>query len=187
MKTFSLITIIILSILSCKNGSNQNDNGSVNQGKEISIQVKVQDKEDIGFYENDLIPWISIKDPFREIPHLKGQDEIIIDSQNAILIIDYPIKNPVEINIKSKTQTGFSRKELVEIISREYNRIYKEEDESSAVTTIPKAERQSVLNRNTTAGKYGIWGHDLDDLDLSAIIIKTLDNGEVKIELVVES
>ena len=43
-------------------------------------------------------------------------------------------------------------------------------------------QRKGIINRNETDGKYGIWGHDLEDLDLSTI--EVYRNKENKLELV---
>ena len=43
------------------------------------------------------------------------------------------------------------------------------------------------LDRNRTDGVYGIWGHDLDDLVLTAIRWTRGANGDVTIELNVQS
>lgn len=154
---------------------------------EILFQVKTNDKDDLEIFEDGIIPWISIKNPESEINNLIGKDEIVIDNGNVTLIIDYPLNNPVEVKIKSDNSNGFTRKELAQKISTEYNRIYKEEEESAKTKTTPIDERQGLINRNQTDGKYGIWGHDIDDLDLSAIILREAVNGEMKLELIIQS
>ena len=182
----NIFTIILLTFLiqGCKN-NNGNKIAELTQGAtEITFEVKVDSKE--GF-ENDIMPWISIKNPELEIENLIGKDDIVINNNIVTLIIDYPLDKPVEINIKSKLNNGFKKRELVEIVSREYNRIYKEEEESTKVKTIPLEEREGLINRNQTDGKYGIWGHDIDDLDLSGIITRKTKDGEIRLELIVES
>jgi hypothetical protein len=76
---------------------------------------------------------------------------------------------------------------LVDHITGSYNRIYLEEEESAKTKTIPVDKREGIINRNQTDGKYGIWGHDLGDLDLSSIIVHKLRNGIIKLELYIES
>ena len=183
------ITLIILSclIVSCKSQNEKKVAELTQNNSEILFQVKATDKDDIEFYENGIIPWISIKDTESEIENLIGKDDVVIKNNYAILIIDYPLNNPVEIKIKSNDSSGFTRKELAEKISSHYKRIYKEEEESTENKTIPIDEREGIINRNQTDGKYGIWGHDIDDLDLSAIIVTKTENGEIKLELIVES
>ncbi len=184
MKNILLIILLVFFIQGCKT-KNEKSKAELNQTvSEIAFGVKVDSKE--GF-ENDIMPWISIKNPESEIENLIGKDEIVIENNIAIIIIDYPLNKPVEIEIKSNTSKGFTRKQLVERISEEYNRIYKEEEESAKTKTIPIDERKGIINRNQTDGKYGIWGHDIDDLDLSGIVIRKTVSGEIKLELIVES
>lgn len=185
----NLINFILLSLLivSCKSQNDKKTPEIIQNNSEILFQVKTTDKDDIELFENGIIPWISIKNTESEIENLIGKDDIVIKSNHAILTIDYPLNNPVEIKIKSNHSNGFTRKELAEKISAEYKRIYKEEEDSAKTKTIPINEREGSINRNQTDGKYGIWGHDIDDLDLSAIIVKKADNGEIKLELIVES
>ena len=182
------ITILFACLISgCKTKNEKNTAELSQSSTEILFQVKTNDKDDLEIFEDGIIPWISIKNPESEINNLIGKDEIVIDKSNVTLIIDYPLNNPVEIKIKSDNSNGFTRKELAQKISAEYNRIYKEEEESAITKTTPIDERQGLINRNQTDGKYGIWGHDIDDLDLSAIILRKAENGVVKLELIVES
>lgn len=154
---------------------------------EILIEVKTDDKEDLEIFENGIIPWISIKEPENQLDNLVGKDEIVITATEAILLIDYPLNKPTEIAIRSEKSEGFRKAELVQIISREYNRIYLEEEESATEKTIPLEERTGLINRNKTNGKYGIWGHDIGDLDLSSIIVHLRGNAKPKLELYIES
>jgi hypothetical protein len=93
---------------------------------------------------------------------------------------------PVEIKIKADNSKGFIRKEFAPKISAKYNRIYKEKEELAKTKTTPIEERQGLINRNQTDGKYRIWGHDIDALNLSAIILRKEGKGEIKFELLVE-
>lgn len=186
------LLIILLStslfFLACKSKNDKNTVSSSDTSSEILFEVRTTDEEYLEIFEDGIIPWISIKDPKPEIDHLIGKNEIVINKTNVILYIDYPLENAVEINLTSNNPMGFTRKELAQKISIEYNRIYEEEEEDSANTkTTPLEERQGLINRNKTDGKYGIWGHDIDDLDLSAIILSKMPNGELKLELIVES
>ena len=138
-------------------------------------------------FEDGIIPWISIKNPKNEIDNLIGKTELVIKSKVVILVIDYPLIKPVEIKVKTSQKNGFTRQYLIERISAEYNRIYKEEEESALTKTIPIEEREGLINRNKTNGKYGIWGHDIDDLDLSSIIVRKKAGGKLVLELIVES
>jgi hypothetical protein len=44
-----------------------------------------------------------------------------------------------------------------------------------------------MYNRNETNGKYGIWGHDIADLDISGISVYKTKNGEIILTLNIES
>ena len=184
-----IITILLACqfIVGCKSKNDKNTAELSQTSSEILFQVKTTDEDYLEIFEDGIIPWISIKDPQPEIDYLIDKDEIVISKTNAILIIDYPLENSVEVKIVSNNPDGFTRKELAQKISAEYNRIYKEEEESAKTKTTPLEQRQGLINRNKTDGKYGIWGHDIDDLDLSAIILSKMENGELILELIVES
>ena len=184
-----LVTILFacLIVVGCKTKNDKNTAELSQTSSEILFEVKTTNEDYLEVFEDGIVPWISIKDPQSEIENLIGKDEIVISQTNVILLIDYPLENAVEIKIVSNNPDGFTRKELAQKISDEYNRIYKEEEESAKTKTTPIEERQGLINRNKTDGKYGIWGHDIDDLDLSAIILSKTENGELKLELIVES
>jgi hypothetical protein len=162
------------------------ENLKIQDGKnKISIKVKTEDAEDLEVFEDGVIPWISVKNPNKNIERLIGRKDVVLKCDSAVLIIDYPLNNPAKISIKPSSGE-FTREELVKIVSKEYNRIYKEEEESAKTKTVPLEERKGLINRNQTDGKYGIWGHDIDDLDLSNIIVHR-KNGQIILELYIES
>ena len=187
MKNLIFTILFVCIIVSCKTNSISNTAELSHSSSEILFQVKTNDKDDLEIFEDGIIPWISIKDPKPVINNLIGKDEIVINKDIVTLIIDYPLKNTVEIKIKSNNSKGFTRKELAQKISKEYNKIYIEEEQSAKTKTIPQDQRKGTYNRNRTDGKYGIWGQDIDDLDLSAIVVRKSKSGEIKIELYVES
>ena len=41
-------------------------------------------------------------------------------------------------------------------------------DEEVAISTLPQ-KRKYMINRATTYGKYGIWGHDMENLILTTL------------------
>lgn len=157
------------------------------QPEAILFQLKPDDKKELEIFEDGLIPWISIKDPQKEIDRLIGKDDVVIKDNTAVLVIDYPLNKPVEIEIKSNESIGFKRGELIQLVSKEYKRIYKEEEKSAKTKTVPLEDRQGLVNRNETDGKYGIWGHDIEDLDLAAITIHKSNDGKTILRLIVES
>jgi len=151
---------------------------------DFSISLKPTEEE-IKEWGEETIPWINILNAKNQIARLDNPNEIIIKQTTAKLIIDYPLNNPATIEIKNTN--GFTRKDLIEIISSKYSEIYQEEEKSAKTKTIPLDQRKGIINRNETDGKYGIYGHDLSDLDLSGIEVYQNKKGELSIVLQVES
>ncbi len=197
MKVISLQSILLILLLSCNAPSNEKPKKEKeNQPKklvekvdnqDILYRVKTTNKEDLEIFTNGIIPWISIKEPENYIDQLIGRDEIVLKQNEAILMIDYPLRQPIEIKIQSKDKEGFRRGELILQISQEYKRIYKEEEVSAKTKTIPLEKREGIINRNQTDGAYGIWGHDIEDLDLSRIFVHFRKNELPLLELYIES
>lgn len=158
-----------------------------NQSETILFQLKTDDEKELEIFEDGLIPWISIKDPQKEMNQLIGKDDVVIKDNTAVLVIDYPLNKPIEIEIKSNESVGFKRGELIQLVSKEYKRIYREEEKSAKTKTVPLEDRQGLINRNETDGKYGIWGHDIEDLDLAVITIHKSNDGKTILRLIVES
>ena len=186
---FTFLSIIILGCSSTKNETNKESEKLTNEvvASEILFQVRTSNKEDLEIFEDGIIPWISIKEPENSLVNLIDKDEIVLNSNKAILSIDYPLNKPTEIEIRSKEKDGFSRIELIRLISQAYHRIYDEEEASAKVKTVPLKKREDLINRNETDGKYGIWGHDIGDLDLSAIIVQSKNGITPKLVLYIES
>ena len=150
----------------------------------IEFKLKVT-QEDLKIFEDGIVPWISIENPGKGIDSLIGADEIVLPFLQATLIIDYPLRKPVTFDLA--TTNGFSRKQLILLISEKYHEIYKEEETTASTKTIPADERKDLLNRNETNGKYGIWGHDLSDLDLGTIEVHETSSGKIYLVLDIES
>lgn len=84
-------------------------------------------------------------------------DKIILKPKKKYtLIIDYPFRRPFQKEFITP-KNGLLLSEVVEIAVESYRKAYEEEDFS-----ISKG----------LEGKYGIYGHDLHDLGLSAIYVK---------------
>lgn len=135
-------------------------------------------------FEDGVLPWISLDTP--EINRLIDADVVVLPYKDVVVMIDYPVANPVYFSLRSETN-GFSRRDLVTFISRQYHMLYEEEERTATTKTIPMEERKNLANRNETNGKYGIWGHDLADLDLSDIQVYKSDAGSIYLMLGVES
>lgn len=90
-------------------------------------------------------------------------DEIIIPDEKITLRITYPLS--VEVLYEYEQKGGFSRKDLFQIIYKEYKKIYDEEEEQAG----DPGTYERLYNRRESNGPYGIWGHYLDDLYLEFI------------------
>ena len=130
---------------------------------------------------------IHLHDPGPALARLDQPDEIVIPFAHAILVIDYPLSNPATMSIDAPLPIGFTRAALIKAICDEYAHVYDAEEGTAATKTIPVEERGTLRNRNRTDGAYGIWGHDLEDLVLTAARWSRQPNGTVQIELHVES
>ncbi len=187
MKNITLISWLLITLFSCGIEPNTSSTTPKSTPQQIQFNVAIENEADKEIFEDGKVPWISIENPQNELDRLIDKDDIVIKEQGVVLVIDYPLNNPVELELKAKNQQGFSREELIMLISEHYKRIYAEEEASSKIKTTPIDEREGLINRNQTAGKYGIWGHDIGDLDLSSIIIHKMEDGQVVVQLYIES
>jgi hypothetical protein len=130
---------------------------------------------------------IHLHDPGPALARLDQPDEIVIPFEHAVLVIDYPLSNPAQMAIEAPLPIGFTRAALIRAICEEYAHVYDAEEGTAAVKTIPVEDRGEMRNRNRTDGAYGIWGHDLEDLVLTAARWSRHPDGTVQIELHVES
>jgi len=156
-------------------------------GRKIStfeFRVKAgKDEQDIS--EDGLIPWISLDSPEKKIKGLIDPNEVVIPCQKVTVMIDYPLAKPVFFHLTGDTK-GFTRRQLLLELSKKYHEIYDEEERTATTKTTPMDERKT-MNRNETNGKYGIWGHDLADLVLTSITVRRNDEGEIFLELGIDS
>jgi hypothetical protein len=130
---------------------------------------------------------IHLHDPAHALALLAQPDEIVIPFEHAVLVIDYPLSSPATMTIDAPLPLGFTRAALIQAICEEYAHVYDAEEGTAAIKTIPLEERGAMRNRNRTDGAYGIWGHDLEDLVLTAARWTRQPDGTVRIELHVES
>jgi len=118
---------------------------------------------------------------------LDKPDEIVIPFEHAVLVIDFPLSHPAAIPITAPLPLGFTRAALVKSICDEYEQIYAAEEGTAAIKPLPLEDRGVAGQRNRTDGAYGIWGHDLQDLVVTAARWTRQPDGTVQIELHVES
>jgi hypothetical protein len=130
---------------------------------------------------------IHLHDPGGALATLDRPDEIVIPFEHAVLVIDFPLSMPTSMAITAPISLGFTRAALVEAICDEYAHVYDAEEGTAATKPIPLEERGAMRSRNRTDGAYGIWGHDLEDLVLTAARWTREPDGTVRIELHIES
>jgi len=90
-------------------------------------------------------------------------NEIIIKDEKITIQFTYPLS--VEILSEYEQEGGFSRLDLFRYIYEEYKKIYYEEGEQVG----DPGTYERLYNRKTSNGRYGIWGHYLEDLYLEFI------------------
>jgi hypothetical protein len=153
----------------------------------LTVEFKLKaTKEDLDIFKDGIVPWISLEETEKEVRRLIEPDKEVIPYNKVTLIIDYPLNNAAIFELIGNGH-GFTRRQLILEISKKYHLIYKEEETSATTKTVPSEKREGLYNRNQTDGKYGVWGHDLSDLDLSSIdVIKGAD-GKIYLNLSVES
>jgi hypothetical protein len=130
---------------------------------------------------------LRLHDSARAVAQLDKPEEIVIPFEHAVLVIDFPLSTAATIPITAPITLGFTRAALVKTICEEYGHVYDAEEGTAATKTIPIEERGELRGRNRTDGAYGIWGHDLQDLVLTAVRWTRRSDGTVQIELHVES
>lgn len=130
---------------------------------------------------------VRLTDPEGSVARLRNPEEIVIPYDTAIIVIDYPLTTPASVAINAAFAVGFTRAELVRAACEEYANIYEAEEATAVTKTIPREERTTVKTRNRTDGAYGIHGHDLDDLVLTAMRWRRELDGSIKVELHVEA
>ena len=159
-----------------------------NLGQKISIiafRTKAT-KEERKDFEDGIVPWINLDSPEIRIANLIEADVIVIPYEKVKLKIDYPISKPVFFHL-SGAKKGFTRKQIILAISKKYHQMYDEEEKTAKIKAIPMKDRKTLANRNQTDGKYGIWGHDLSDLDLDSINVYRSADGTIVLDLDIES
>ncbi len=205
MKIILIIFLTFISLISCKHlplfkskenydavltkkeaeavNKKQNNLGTLIATIDFEVQATEEESKD---FEDGIIPWISIENPENEIDKLINSDEIVIPYSEITVIIDYPLNKPTSF-VLTNSKNGFTKKDLILEISKKYHEIFTTEETTATTKTIPPDERKGIMNRNETNGIYGIWGHDIGDLDLGSIEVYKSQSGKIQIILDVYS
>lgn len=108
--------------------------------------------------------WIEEYDEYKDQIKALVPEEIILSAGTYTLKITYPLSKA----FIEKVEFGnpLTREQIVRWIVDAYHYIYNREDKT---TSIMPEHISGMLNRVETDGDFGIWGHDLEDLDLHTI------------------
>ncbi len=86
--------------------------------------------------------------------------EVVLKEGKYSLVITYPLSNPYNGKFEVG-KNGLTRGELVEKVIESYKEIYATEDDDVGA---PTGNISGMLNRASSDGRYGIWGHCMEDL-----------------------
>jgi len=89
-------------------------------------------------------------------------NETVIFNTKYTMEISYPLTHPATFTFNSAR--GFSRLDVINNIVESYHAVYKKEEASMNTVIEPINKRTGLVNRQSSNGAYGIWGHDIDDL-----------------------
>ncbi len=95
--------------------------------------------------------------------NLINPDEVIIKDEKITMIITYPLS--VEVRLPLEKKGGFTRLDVFKNIYETYKQIYEEEERD----VDDPGSYENLYNRKQSEGKYGIWGHYLEELVIESV------------------
>ena len=111
---------------------------------------------------------------FHSLDRIGGADTVIDYRHEITVIIDYPLSKPCNLHISGGGPITAGR--FCKAIADMYRMIYKEEARTSS---LPERNIRGMLNRASTDGKYGVWGHSIGDLYLEGAVLREDDAWEL--------
>jgi len=108
---------------------------------------------------------------------LVNPDELAIKEHKITIEFSYPLS--VKVYLEFEKEGGFTNMDLLRCVYEGYKKIYDEEEAQAGDPGI----YDMLYNRRPSHGKYGIWGHYMNDLYLEVINynpekrLRTLDIG----------
>ena len=96
--------------------------------------------------------------------NLINPNEVVIKDEKITMTITYPLS--IEVSLPLEKKGGFTRLDIFKNIYEVYKQIYEEEEKSGG----DPGSYDNLYNRKKSEGKYGIWGHYLDDLIIESVI-----------------
>jgi len=89
---------------------------------------------------------------------------LLIKEETISIKFSYPLTNKVTFEYNNKE--GFTRMDLLRCIYEGYKKIYETEEEDAG----DPGTYEKLYNRRTSEGRYGIWGHYLNDLIIEGMV-----------------
>jgi hypothetical protein len=188
MKTYVAMIAVVLAVFpGCRKAEHQSDaSGSKNPTTQVLAEITFQ-VDDRDNKSGEPSPYVNLAQPEKDLKQMRNAEEIVFTGTNLIVVLDYPLRKEANFPISATSPQGFTRSELARKVAELYKKVYEEEEQTSKIAVIPLKERKGLINRNETNGKYGIWGHDLDDLVLHTIEISREADGSILAYLGIDS
>ena len=117
----------------------------------LSIAPDSRDPEVVDFKDNKV----------RE--NLINPNKVVIKDEKITMLVTYPLS--VEVKIPLEKKGGFTRLDLFKSIYEAYKKIYEEEEKEVG----DPGTYENIYNRKKSEGKYGIWGHYLEELIIEGV------------------
>ena len=133
--------------------------------KKITVTFERKYDEAKPWNKNNTSPYISVASPSRDIAAQRNPNDIVINMKEIKVKYTYPLTHSEILTFNADNDTAFTRSELARKICEGYKFIY---DTEHAAVSDP-GHLPGMLNRKRSQGPYGIWGHDIGDLDLHTV------------------
>ena len=114
--------------------------------------------------------WIEDEDgEYAEDMAANPPEEVILPANKKYTLkIEYPLSTPFLADFETGKK-GMTRQEFVDMACEAYQEIYRIEDGDVGG---PTPDIPGMLNRQTSDGRYGIWGHDIGDLTIHTLYLE---------------
>jgi len=125
--------------------------------------------------------------PDGDYPECRGDfamDDVICDTRSFDLLLYYPLGNPVCLRVEDIAPGAFTPKMLCEIVRDAYIEIYRLEENGADIPTSQDMPGSGILlNRPSTDGMFGIFGHGISDLVIEVITVVRESDVNVIVDL----
>ncbi|MFG6572427.1 hypothetical protein ACGYLO_12540 [Sulfitobacter sp. 1A13353] len=114
-------------------------------------------------------------------------DEVIMRAKSVEMIIDYPLNKPAHLIITDLPEDCLTAHLICKSVSEACHEIYRIEDQGQEVPKTQEAGGITFLNRPSTDGAFGVWGHGITDLVIEIIEVYDEGDGRALVRLAVGS